>query len=1036
MTATVGPAKTSCMAYYPHGAVSTAASSDGSHVTMSADSTTNYAAPQTVTTQSYSETLAYNSWLGVTQTTGANGEQLSMTYDTYGRPKTGTSPYGAVTTYSYSAAGVTPVQQMRTGPDGFTRTTLDGVGRTVKVERGPNASTIQSVVDTVYAPCACSPLAKLQKTSMPYAPGGSPVWTVNGYDGIGRTLTVTQPDGSVTTYSYAGNQTTVTDPAGKWKTFTNDVDGNLVTVTEPDPANMPGGTLITSYSYDWMKHLAGVTMPRGGTTQTRTFVYDDAGRLTSATNPENGTVSYSYNADNTLAYKHDAKGQDTVYSYDSQKRVTVVKRYPTGQANAEDSCARVSYSYGASTGSGNTYGRLASVSYTAGCNSHNYGLAMTESYGYHAAGAITYKGLQFPRGGSSVGTSVSYGLDSAGRMISLTDGSGAYPLSYGYDSMGRPNSLIDTKPSVYGNPNLAMVQNVVYDFAGRMTSLQYASAVVPNGGTNPYYTYTVETLAYNVNGQLTSMNWSNGNTIGQPSNYGNFGGLTGGLQYAYAAGANNGQITGVTDSLSGETIAYQYDALKRLTSATSVPTSGSSVSGWTQSFSFDGFGNLTGKTLNGTTTSIAVNGATNQLSSAGYDANGNMTSGAGVSLTYDEANRVAWASPTSGGTEYYGYAPDNKRIYRRTATGTEELTWYGAKGEKLAVFQIGGNSLFLTSRYVWFAGKLIQDGNGVFQDRLGTNRANGARYLPFGEELTATTGDHVKFGTYTRDSFTGLDYADQRYYASWLGRFNTADPYRASAGAGDPGSWNRYSYVQGDPINFRDRRGLERECSEDCDIDTNPCIDDPSIIGCDDTPDQPRRTGGLGGGTSNSAFPQLKAGDRKTFNTAVTRAQRIVKDAGDKCDGALADSGIPSLAAILQDSRLTNGGDVGTAIYDGRTAGYSQNVSTGQTVAQYFQVNRSTVGAEVFLPNIDLSGDTGASNVMFLGPAFFEPSLAGVSGTNTQLAQAFIILHEAVHLVGDLRDSDFGGSKQLTQKLVNNCFPAAGVAGWLGGLYK
>ena len=161
-----------------------------------------------------------------------------------------------------------------------------------------------------------------------------------------------------------------------------------------------------------------------------------------------------------------------------------------------------------------------------------------------------------------------------------------------------------------------------------------------------------------------------------------------------------------------------------------------------------------------------------------------------------------------------------------------------------------------------------------------------------------------------------------------------------------------------------------------------------------------------------------------------------MKDAGDKCDGALADSGIPSLAAILQDSRLTNGGDVGTAIYDGRTAGYSQNVSTGQTVAQYFQVNRSTVGAEVFLPNIDLSGDTGASNVMFLGPAFFEPSLAGVSGTNTQLAQAFIILHEAVHLVGDLRDSDFGGSKQLTQKLVNNCFPAAGVAGWLGGLYK
>ena len=62
--------------------------------------------------------------------------------------------------------------------------------------------------------------------------------------------------------------------------------------------------------------------------------------------------------------------------------------------------------------------------------------------------------------------------------------------------------------------------------------------------------------------------------------------------------------------------------------------------------------------------------------------------------------------------------------------------------------------------------------------------------------------------TYNRDGFTGLDYADQRFYASNYGRFNTPDPYRASAGAADPGSWNRYSYVQGDPTNHTDRHGL------------------------------------------------------------------------------------------------------------------------------------------------------------------------------------------------------------------------------------
>ena len=58
---------------------------------------------------------------------------------------------------------------------------------------------------------------------------------------------------------------------------------------------------------------------------------------------------------------------------------------------------------------------------------------------------------------------------------------------------------------------------------------------------------------------------------------------------------------------------------------------------------------------------------------------------------------------------------------------------------------------------------------------------------------------------------TALLYADQRYYASSYGRFNTADQYMAAAnGANDPknpSSWNRYSYVLGDPVNAIDPRG-------------------------------------------------------------------------------------------------------------------------------------------------------------------------------------------------------------------------------------
>ena len=284
----------------------------------------------------------------------------------------------------------------------------------------------------------------------------------------------------------------------------------------------------------------------------------------------------------------------------------------------------------------------------------------------------------------------------------------------------------------------------------------------------------------------------------------------GSITYSYSSTQNNGQITQATDNISHETIVYQYDALKRLTSASSTPQSGYSTSAWTETFQYDGFGNLTAKVLNGTTQAIAVTAATNRLTSANYDANGNMTSGAGGTFGYDGAKRMVSAVETGGGAEYYSYAPDNKRIYRQKVNGgtvTEEWTFWGMMGEKLAS---GTNPISWGNQSVYFAGKLIMEGNApVFQDRLGTNRAGSARYLPYGEEVgTASANDRQKFATYNRDSYTGLDYADQRFYASTYGRFNTADPFMASGGPSDPASWNRYSYTRGDPVGRYDPTGL------------------------------------------------------------------------------------------------------------------------------------------------------------------------------------------------------------------------------------
>jgi len=133
-------------------------------------------------------------------------------------------------------------------------------------------------------------------------------------------VTVTKTDGSATNYVYQGNTTTITDAAGKWKTYTSDAMGNLIQVTEPAPGS---GTYQTTYTYNLLNKLTGVNMPRGGVTQTRTFNYSlTTGWLTSATNPETGTVSYTYRADGSLASKTDAKNQQTSYTYDTYGRLT------------------------------------------------------------------------------------------------------------------------------------------------------------------------------------------------------------------------------------------------------------------------------------------------------------------------------------------------------------------------------------------------------------------------------------------------------------------------------------------------------------------------------------------------------------------------------------------------------------------------------------------------------------------------------------------------------------------------------------------
>lgn len=797
----------------------------------------NYAAPSAITTNSLSESLTWSPFLGLSSATGPNGDSASTVYDAYARPASSTSPTGATTTYSYtnpnpSASAAATVAASVNGR--VSTQYLDGFGRVIKQTSGYGTGpTIVSEVDTIYDACGCTPMGKMTAQSMPHANGATPVWTTYTYDGLGRTLYVTPPatytgDASKKSYSYSGNTVTVADEAGKVKVFTMDGFGNLTTVVE-DPT---GVNLTTGYVYDVFNHLTGVTMVRqqGGqqVTQTRTFGYSGP-YLTSAKNPENGEVDYTYSGAK-LATKTDAKGQQTQYSYDMYGRLTQIRHYPSGPSGNEDVCQQVNYTYDTDAIGYSQYavGRLTTKQYEtcasqtpiAGSNTQGIGpTAFTEYYSYTQAGLVAKKKLRIsrnswaPNNGITQTSTATADLDGAwtyntdGAVLTMTqptitDRNGTAlgtTYTYGLDSVGRLNTLTD------GN-STSIVSGATYGPANEMLS---------------FTGYGAQTRTYNTRLQLTSL--SNG-----VSNF----------TYTYFP-ANNGKIQTETDAVSGEQVTYAYDSLNRLMSATSNGT-------WSQGFSYDGFANLTDKFPNVTgkvATTMHINfDVNNHQIGTTYDPNGNQVTDMNLlnSLQYDVENRMLGSfAPGGSSASYYAYDPSNLRVwavqysnwnsnlylgYGWWSSQAETAFFYAPNGQKLGQYQLqfsaaasgppyAGGTIALTrvTEPVYFGGQMIakRSANGTYLSLAPNQVGSVGKYYPYGEERPGPTqNDTEKFGTYYRDQSTGLDYAMNRYYGSAVGRFMSPDPYRASGGPTDPGSWNRYSYTPGDPVNRFDPVGL------------------------------------------------------------------------------------------------------------------------------------------------------------------------------------------------------------------------------------
>ncbi|HYV24763.1 MAG TPA: RHS repeat-associated core domain-containing protein [Pyrinomonadaceae bacterium] len=659
--------------------------------------------------------------------TNAAGQTFFSQLDYYlGRPVNTQDPNGVVSAGSYSDSLDRPTQTIRAINDNSTPSTksqttfayddtnhvvtltsdqtsygdnvlkgqaiYDGLGRTTEKRQYEGASNYIAV-QTQY-----DGLARAYKTSNPFRPwqSESAIWTITGFDALGRVISVTTPDSALVSTSYLGNTVTVTDQAGKQRKRVTDGLGRLTQVYEaPNDQNY---NYLTSYDYDVLGNLGHVYQG----SQTRTFSYDSLSRLLSAVNPESGTVNYAYDENGNLTSKTDARLITTNYVYDALNRV-ISRSYQ----NDPNNTPAVTYNYDPNIANGK--GRLGSV--VSSVSTYSY-------TNYDALGRVKNAGQTI--GAQTYGMSYSYDL--AGQVLSMTYPS-SHIVNYNYDNAGRLADRDATHLAFTGNlGDGGAIKNyssgISYTPLGGMSQEQFGTAT-------PIY----NKLFYNSRGQLAEIregitpndtNWERGAIINHYSN--NCWGMCSGSSMP----DNNGDlqkqdvyIPGVGTPFSQ---FYGYDSLDRLQSVREDNVNGSA--NWKQSYVYDRYGNRTVDqnsantygngipkpyfAVDTTTSNNRLIVPTGQSGTMHYDAAGNLDidtySAAAVSRLYDAENRMTKETQANSyvAGEYF-YDGDGHRVKRR-AGGAETWQIYDIGGELIAEYASSGA---LQKEYGYRNGQLL-----------------------------------------------------------------------------------------------------------------------------------------------------------------------------------------------------------------------------------------------------------------------------------------------------------------------------------------
>jgi len=548
-------------------------------------------------------------------------------------------------------------------------------------------------------------------------PGKAPLLT-NVYDSSGRVISQTNGNKFITTFAYStptAGQTTITDPLGNAIVHTYDDNLRIVQIT--DALN---GTI--SYSYDANNDRTSVTNQNG---QTTAFTYDSMGNVTNITDPLGDQTSYSYDTKNDLTTSTNANGKSTTFTYDSNGNLTT----------AQDPLSHVTkFGY-------DSFGEL-----TSKTDARNN----TTTYAYDSYGDLT-------KITDALNDSTTMGYDGIGRLTSVTDAIG-HTMTSNYDALSRlvgtTDALGDATQFKYSSVgNLTKVTDAnnnattyLYDAVNNLTEVTDAAKHV----TKYAYDANSNRISFtNAKGKKTSYAYDKLNRLST---------ITDPLQFATAYSCDPvGNIASITDA-NGHATQFTYDAVNHLTGISYFD--GSAVS-----YAYDPDGDRTSLTDSHGTTAYTydaldrVNGVVQPGGATvaySYDAVGhrialNYPDSKAVSYSYDAANRLSNVTDWLDRITSYSY-DSASRLLGASYPNTASISYAYDSANRLTNVSntYPTSAIGPTGQFSTFTYSLDKVGNRVSVTD-GNGNATSYTYDPLYELTSATNA----FGTskYTYDAF-------------------------------------------------------------------------------------------------------------------------------------------------------------------------------------------------------------------------------------------------------------------------------------------